>query len=228
MGLIKLLRKIIRIKISFNLSLSDEAKLLKNCKFKSVDDDFCWKFTKLGIVINVYDGDTFRSIIYNENKPIQLQFRLMGIDTPELKIDGIRKPTKIKKDKSGNPKKNKKYNEEMIEYCEKKAMGLRARFALLSKITNIKEFQLSIQEIKNIPAYVVDDNKDIKINPILKYTNLSNNTKIVKIEALGNEKYGRTLAYIYEIDSKDKSINEWMIENEFAKQYDGGKKDEFV
>jgi endonuclease YncB( thermonuclease family) len=45
--------------------------------------------------------------------------------------------------------------------------------------------------------------------------------KIIKLQNIGTEKYGRILADIY-ID--DLHVNKWMLDNNFAIPYDGGKK----
>lgn len=46
--------------------------------------------------------------------------------------------------------------------------------------------------------------------------------KIIKIEILSNDKYGRPLANLY---LNDKCLNELMVEKGFAKNYNGGTKD---
>lgn len=46
--------------------------------------------------------------------------------------------------------------------------------------------------------------------------------KIIKVEFLTNDKYGRPLAKIY---YNDENLNDLMIEKNFAKKYDGGTKD---
>jgi len=48
--------------------------------------------------------------------------------------------------------------------------------------------------------------------------------KIIELRNNGKEKYGRLLADIY---YNDIHINNWMVENGYAVQYDGGKKSEF-
>ena len=45
--------------------------------------------------------------------------------------------------------------------------------------------------------------------------------KIIRLDNIENEKYGRILADIY-IDNIH--INKWMIESNYADEYDGGKK----
>lgn len=48
--------------------------------------------------------------------------------------------------------------------------------------------------------------------------------KIVDIECLSFDKYGRTLV---KITYDNICINDWLIENGYAKKYDGGHKEEF-
>ena len=44
---------------------------------------------------------------------------------------------------------------------------------------------------------------------------------MVKLRNVGNEKYGRVLAEIY-LDGEN--INQWLVDENFAVAYDGGKK----
>jgi endonuclease YncB( thermonuclease family) len=48
--------------------------------------------------------------------------------------------------------------------------------------------------------------------------------KTVRLENRSQEKYGRLLADVY---LGDIHINRWLLENGYAKAYDGGKKEEF-
>jgi endonuclease YncB( thermonuclease family) len=49
--------------------------------------------------------------------------------------------------------------------------------------------------------------------------------KVLKIVCGDFDKYGRLLITIYEkSDENDKSINDWLIENNYAYKYDGGTK----
>jgi endonuclease YncB( thermonuclease family) len=51
-------------------------------------------------------------------------------------------------------------------------------------------------------------------------------TKLIKIECFGFDKYGRLLVNIWNMVD-EKSINDIMIEEGHAKKYDGGKKDKW-
>ena len=48
--------------------------------------------------------------------------------------------------------------------------------------------------------------------------------KVIRVEFLSNDKYGRPLCKIYS-DSDTQSINDLMVSKGFAKKYDGGTKD---
>ena len=54
---------------------------------------------------------------------------------------------------------------------------------------------------------------------------MNSNTKIITIHLYDFDKYGRVLA---ELIVDDISINEYLVENKYAKKYDGGTKDEFT
>lgn len=56
-----------------------------------------------------------------------------------------------------------------------------------------------------------------------KLSNLILN-KVVRLEDVKTEKYGRILAEVY-LDNLN--INQWMLENKLAEPYDGGKKKKF-
>lgn len=55
--------------------------------------------------------------------------------------------------------------------------------------------------------------------------------KILWVKFCDEEKYGRLVGHLYfdnPINSTAKSINNYMIENNFGKAYRGGQKDEFT
>ncbi len=72
---------------------------------------------------------------------------------------------------------------------------------------------------KTLPNREEHIKKAIKAKEFLENLILN---KVVRIEFLSNDKYGRPLGIIY---IKDININELMIEEGFAKEYDGGTKD---
>lgn len=65
-----------------------------------------------------------------------------------------------------------------------------------------------------------------KISAIVSRDKLSNLilNKVVRLEDVKTEKYGRILAEVY-LDNLH--INQWMLENKLAEPYDGGKKKKF-
>ena len=65
-----------------------------------------------------------------------------------------------------------------------------------------------------------------KVSAIVSRDKLSNLilNKVVRLEDVKTEKYGRILAEVY-LDNLH--INQWMLENKLAESYDGGKKKKF-
>ena len=65
-----------------------------------------------------------------------------------------------------------------------------------------------------------------KMSAIVSRDKLSNLilNKVVRLEDVKTEKYGRILAEVY-LDNLN--INKWMLENKLAEPYDGGKKKKF-
>ena len=49
--------------------------------------------------------------------------------------------------------------------------------------------------------------------------------KIIKIEVIKLEKYGRLLCEIY---YNNENLSNWLLDNEYAKEYYGGKKTSFI
>lgn len=71
----------------------------------------------------------------------------------------------------------------------------------------------------------VSANTDIDSD--IKKVSLDTNTKIVHVECLEFDKYGRLLVNIYDT-FKSMSYNEILVNEGFAKKYNGGTKDEFI
>ncbi len=69
------------------------------------------------------------------------------------------------------------------------------------------------------------------INNILKkqdcQTLIDTNKKIIKIQCHEFDKYGRLLVTLYDNDN-NKSINQILIDESYAKSYDGGTKEQFI
>lgn len=54
---------------------------------------------------------------------------------------------------------------------------------------------------------------------------IENNKKIIKVECLGEDKYGRELVNIYSNNEENESINNILVAEGYAHKYDGGKKE---
>ena len=53
----------------------------------------------------------------------------------------------------------------------------------------------------------------------------------LQVDFMGSDKYGRELGILYIIDpvtNDRESINQWMINNDYAREYSGGKRDPWV
>jgi len=166
--------------------MSEELQLqLKNL---SIDDvpEFSLNETKTyGKIVDVYDGDTCKIILLNNNTFMRFNCRLKFLDTPEMK-----------------PAKSKPNRELEI----KNAIRCRNR---LMQLTTDCECELDTQYTKP------------QIKKLMKL-----NTKIIRINCHEFDKYGRLLVEI-EFDDK-KTVNNMLIEENFAKAYDGGTKDVFM
>ena len=62
-------------------------------------------------ICDVYDGDTCKVIIYNENNFVKFTCRLLGIDTPEMK------PLKTKENRDSEINKAKLCRNKLISLC---------------------------------------------------------------------------------------------------------------
>jgi endonuclease YncB( thermonuclease family) len=162
-----------------NQKVMDE---LKNIKSSDISEFSLNGVKTSGKIVEIYDGDTCKIVLLNNNILQKFNCRINGIDTPEMK-----------------PPLNKPNREIEI----KNAYRCRNRLIQLCASTNI------------------DIDSDVK------KISLDTNTKIVYVECLEFDKYGRLLVNIYE---KEKSIsyNDILINEGFAKKYNGGTKDEFI
>ena len=51
----------------------------------------------------------------------------------------------------------------------------------------------------------------------------------LQVDFMGSDKYGRELGILYIIRANDReNINQWMIDNDYAREYSGGKRDPWV
>ncbi len=97
------------------------------------------------------------------------------------------------------PRKDKPNREQEIVWAKK------ARNELLSLVcdTKIDNLEIKKEEIINI---------------------LQNNKKIVKVNCLHFDKYGRLLVELYNKENDTKSFNDILVEKQLAVKYDGGTK----
>lgn len=160
--------------------------VLKNIKSSDIPEFSLNGLKTSGKIVEIYDGDTCKIVLLNNNVLQKFNCRINGIDTPEMKPP-LNKPNREIEIKNAYRCRNK-----VIQLC-----------------TNI------------IP------NVDIDFNG--KKVSLDTNTKIVYVECLEFDKYGRLLVNIYD-NEKEKSIsyNDILVNEEFAKKYNGGTKDEFT
>lgn len=86
---------------------------------------------------------------------------------------------------------------------ETKKLAIEARDILIEMISNVK----------------LDKNKEYKRDDIRRL--LSNSTKTCRVVFDEIDKYGRPLVTLYD---SGLDINKWMVDNNYAKVYDGGKK----
>ena len=139
----------------------------------------------MGKIVEVYDGDTCKIILMNNNNLLKFTCRLNFIDCPEMK------PLKTK------------INRE-----------LEIRDAILARNRLIQ----------------LGTNCECNLNNILPKAQikelLKTNTKIVKIKCYKFDKYGRLLVEVFA--NGEKSINNILVEEKYAKPYDGGTKNEFT
>jgi endonuclease YncB( thermonuclease family) len=64
-----------------------------------------------GVVVNVYDGDTFRAVVYHNGLMKKLTFRPVGYDTPEMK------PLKSMENREIHIEKAKEARQKFIDLC---------------------------------------------------------------------------------------------------------------
>ena len=157
---------------------------LKNIKSSDIPEFSLNGLKTSGKIVEIYDGDTCKIVLLNNNILQKFNCRINGIDTPEMK-----------------PPLSKANREIEI----KNAYRCRNRLIQLSTS--------------------VSANTDIDSD--VKKISLDTNTKIVYIECLEFDKYGRLLVNIYDT-FKSISYNEILVNEGFAKKYNGGTKDEFI
>jgi endonuclease YncB( thermonuclease family) len=158
--------------------------VLKNIKSSDIPEFSLNGIKTSGKIVEIYDGDTCKIVLLNNNVLQKFNCRINGIDTPEMK-----------------PLLNKPNREIEI----KNAYRCRNRL-----------IQLCTSTSANIDSDV-------------KKVSLDTNTKIVYVECLEFDKYGRLLVNIYDNETpKSLSYNDILVNEGFAKKYNGGTKDEFT
>ncbi len=160
---------------------------LKNIKSSDIPEFSLNGIKTSGKIVEIYDGDTCKIVLLNNNILQKFNCRINGIDTPEMKPP-LSKPNR--------------------EIEIKNAYRCRNRLTQLCTSTNISM------------------NTDIDSD--VKKVSLDTNTKIVYVECLEFDKYGRLLVNIYDQESPKISYNDILINEGFAKKYNGGTKDEFT
>ena len=176
--------KIIRLFNCFTNSNQEVLEELKNIKSSDIPQFSLNGLKTSGKIVEIYDGDTCKIVLLNNNILQKFNCRINGIDTPEMK------PLLSKSNREIEIKNAYRCRNKLIQIC-----------------TNI------------IPTVDIDFNG--------KKISLDTNTKIVYIECLEFDKYGRLLVNIYDT-FKSMSYNEILVNEGFAKKYNGGTKDEFI
>jgi endonuclease YncB( thermonuclease family) len=64
-----------------------------------------------GVLVNVYDGDTFRAVVFHDGRMKKLTFRPVGYDTPEMK------PPKSMENREAHVDKAKEARQKFIDLC---------------------------------------------------------------------------------------------------------------
>jgi endonuclease YncB( thermonuclease family) len=166
-----------------NQKIIDE---LKNIKSSDIPEFSLNGLKTSGKIVEIYDGDTCKIILLNNNILQKFNCRINGIDTPEMK-----------------PPLSKANREIEIKNA------YRCRNRLIQLCTSV--------------------GPNTNIDSDIKKVSLDTNTKIVHVECLEFDKYGRLLVNIYDNDTpKSISYNEILVNEGFAKKYNGGTKDEFI
>ena len=142
----------------------------------------------IGKVVEIYDGDTCKIVLYNHQQFEKYNCRLLGVDTPEMK-----------------PSLTKENRQDEIRNAYK------CRNRLLQLVTNCTCDIDSILSKKEINQLV------------------DKNTKLISIECFEFDKYGRLLVTLFpnDNDELEESANQILVNEHFAKPYDGGTKSPF-
>ena len=143
--------------------------------------------TTIGKVVEMYDGDTCKIVLMNNNKLEKYNCRLLGLDTPEMK-----------------PPLTKENRDVEIFNAHK------CRNRLLQLITSCS---------CNIDS-IINKKDCVKL--------IDTNTKVIKVECYEFDKYGRLLVKLYPDNESVESVNQILVNENYAKSYDGGTKNLFT
>jgi len=152
-------------KKNVELEISLEQKnILKKMQLKDVDQ-FSFKGLKVfAKVVSVYDGDTIRACFYYKNEIVQTSCRLLGFDSPEIKIS------------------KNTINRDIF-----KTAGIISRDRLQDLINSTDDGLVKLDIEKNdlygralVNVYIIKNEKEINVN------------KIMLLEGLGKPYSGQT------------------------------------
>jgi endonuclease YncB( thermonuclease family) len=139
-----------------------------------------------GKIVEMYDGDTCKIVLLNNNNLQKFNCRLLGLDTPEMKPP-IDKPNRDIEILNAHKCRNKLLQLTTTCNCDLNAV-------------------LKKNEVKSL---------------------LLNNKKIILVKCHEFDKYGRLLVELTD-NENNKTYNQILIDEGFAKSYDGGTKDIFT
>ena len=99
------------------------------------------------------------------------------------------------------------------------AAKLEGPFGLRAQLFRVRLARIDTPEMKGKGVTAFEKELAIRARDALAERILH---KIVRLEKVGVEKYGRVLA---DVIYKGENMNDWLLAKKYAKPYDGGKKD---
>ena len=171
-----------------NNYILDTINKLKEIKNSDINQYSLDGMTMHGKVVDIYDGDTCKIVLLNDNKLQKFNCRLSGLDTPEMK-----------------PSLKKANRDKEIIHAKQ------CRNRLIQLVTNcdcdILNSSITKKNVKKL---------------------LEINSKIITIKCGEFDKYGRLLVRLYSDETTEEEVNQILINEGFAKVYDGGSKSVFT
>jgi endonuclease YncB( thermonuclease family) len=166
----------------------------------------------------------------NNHTDLEKKLLLCSInDVPEFSLNGINTIGKIVDIYDGDTCKIILIYENnlLLFNCRLKNVDTPEMKPLKTKINRDVEIQNAIKCRNKLIQISTNCNIDLddKLTKKELQSILLDNNKILKIKCYEFDKYGRLLVELF---FNDKSINDILIEENFAKRYDGGKKEEFI